>query len=302
MVALQQPLLKLNVVYLNRAKTTAEKDARPRFVQAYQRFFPKVEHQLYIVNKGFSAAELPAEYALFQNLSPQFLDISDEGFDLEAYRQAALKIGETSNSVIFFMNTHSEPLHQDWLDIVYAAYTSAPNVGLVGCTANFETNWPFLPDFLPAPNFHIRTNGFMIAPQHFLSMFEHYPKLLRNATISSKKDEIVRLYAYQFEAGANSLTRRTQASGLAVLVVGKKGVVRRRNLWRAGLFRCGKQANLLLADNQTRNYQNFSLAKKFYYWIMTYVAFNLLPWQRLRLVIYVLFVSWWWKPLKRRLF
>jgi hypothetical protein len=253
----EKPLPALAVVYLNRAVTESEKQGRERFIKAYSRFYPRMRHQLYVVNKGFAAEQLPEEYALFQDLKPHYIDIDDNGFDLEAYRKAAHRIEEP---VVYFMNTHSEPLHSGWLDKVYDAFTSNCQVGLVGCTANWETHYPYLPNFPDYPNFHVRTNGFMLAKQDYLDA-------MANRTLENKFD------AYQFEAGILSLTRHILASGRQVLVVGNKGVVPPHQLWRAGLFRSGRQANLLLADNQTRIYQQASLLVKLGIWAKSYTLF-----------------------------
>ena len=215
----------LAVVYLNRAKTEAEQAGRECFMKAYQRFRPVVPHELYVVNKGFAAEQLYEQYMLFKDLAPRFINVDDDGFDLEAYRKAALQIEEP---IIFFMNTHSEPLQHGWLDKVYAAFTSSSQIGLVGCSGSLETHHPFLPGFPGYPNYHVRTNGFMIARQDYLDITEGRP--LEN-----------KLQAYQFEAGRLSMTWMIQSSGRRALVVGKQGAVRPQILWRSGIFRSRNQ-------------------------------------------------------------
>lgn len=256
----------LAVVYLNRASTEVEKAARERFIGAYQRFVPEVRHVLYVVNKGFAENELGAQYALFRVLQPRFINVDDEGFDLEAYRKAAQQIEEP---IVFFMNTHSEPLQQGWLDKVYVCFTSSEHIGLAGCTGNVETHHPFAPDFPAYPNYHVRSNGFMLARQDYLNMLGDRP--LDN-----------KLQAYQLEAGRLSLTRMIQATGREAVVVGRQGGVQQRALWRAGVFRSGCQHNLLLADNQTRHYQQASLFKKLMIWSVNYSRLSqVYPYQRL---------------------
>jgi hypothetical protein len=246
--------LPLAVVYLNRAVTDSERAGRPRFIAAYLRFRPEVKHTLYVVNKGFTARQLVYEYALFKDLTPNFIDVSDEGFDLEAYRKAAKQIAEP---VIFFMNTHSEPLVTGWLEIVYSTFTASEHIGLVGCTGNMETHHPSIAGFPKYPNYHVRSNGFMISKQDYLDIIG--------------TDSIVRkIHAYQLEAGQTSLTNVIQSTGRKALVVGRQGAVRPKDLWRAGIFRSAGQHNLLLADNQTRIYETFSPLKKLVTWLLTY--------------------------------
>lgn len=256
----------LAVVYLNRAKTEAEQAARERFINAYQRFRPLVPHELYVVNKGFAAEQLDEQYMLFKDQAPRFINVDDEGFDLEAYRKAALQI---EAPIIFFMNTHSEPLQHGWLDKVYAAFTSSSKIGLVGCSGSVETHHPFLQGFPDYPNYHVRTNGFMIARQDYLDMVEGRP-------LGDK------LQAYQFEAGRLSMTWGIQASGRKALVVGRQGAVQPQILWRAGIFRSWNQSNLLLADNQTRAYQAASILGKLKIWALSHSILSLLHPQRLR--------------------
>lgn len=256
----------LAVVYLNRAVTKDEVAARERFVKAYRRFFPSVPHTLYVVNKGFSEEQLSAQYSLFKNLTPCFINVDDQGIDLETYRKAANQIEEP---IIFFMNTHSEPLHKEWLDKVYDVFTSSEQVGLVGCSGSLETHHPFAPGFSEFPNFHIRTNGFMITRQDYLDM-------LLNRPLETK------LQAYQFEGGRQSMTWIIQASGRQTLVVGKRGVAQPKVLWRAGIFRSGRQKSLLLADNQTRTYQEATLAGKLKTWALSQTSLSQLLPQRIR--------------------
>lgn len=256
----------LAVVYLNRAATGIEMAARERFIKAYQRFLPAVPHELYVVNKGFPAERLSEQYMLFKDLSPRFINVDDHGIDLEAYRRAASQIEEP---IIFFMNTHSEPLQHGWLDKLYDVFTSSPQIGLVGCSGNMETLHPFFPGFPGYPNYHIRTNGFMVARQDYLEM-------VADRSLETKSQ------AYQLEGGRRSITKMIQASGRQALVVGSRGAVEPRILWRAGIFRSGNQSNLLLADNQCRVYQAASLIGKLKLWALSYTFLSQLHPQRIR--------------------
>ena len=276
------------MVYLNRAKNEVETAARERFIRAYQRFIPEVRHVLYVVNKGFSEEELGAQYALFQALRPRFIDVDDEGFDLDAYRKAAQQIEQP---IAFFLNTHSEPLQQGWLDKIYDCFTSSDNIGLAGCTGNLETLHPFVPDFPAFPNFHVRSNAFMLARQDYLKMFEDRP--LEN-----------KLQAYQLESGILSMTRMIQYSGREAVVVGRHGMVQQNALWRAGIFRSGSQQNLLLADNQTRHYQQACQLKKLMIWLVNYSRLShVYPYQRLYFYLVIsplLLLRTLWRAIKEK--
>lgn len=255
---------ELAVVYLNRAKTDAERAARQRFIEAYQRFHPTTPHVLYVINKGFSPQALRSQYMLFKDISPRFIDIDDSGLDLEAYRQAAVLIDEPT---VFFMNTHSEPVHPDWLDKVFESFNSSSQIGLAGCTGNIETLHPYFPGFPHSPRYHIRSNGFMISRDDYL-------EVTRGRNLSEKVE------AYQLEAGLHSMTWMIESNGREAVVIGKRGAVKKEILWRANIFRSGNQGNLLLADNQTRIYQRASILAKLKLWLTTYTPLSYLQPQR----------------------
>lgn len=260
------PVPDLAVVYLNRLKNEDEKLARQRFVDAFKRYKPSTPYSLYVINKGFDDGELHEQYRFFQELTPNFINLGDDGIDLSAYRQAALKIPE---SVVFFMNTYSEPLQTNWLEGIFETFMSSAEISLVGCSASTETAHPFLPEFPEYPNFHVRTNGFMLKREDFLALTE-------GRTLLTKED------GYQVEAGTQSLTRMVLASGKKVVPVGLKGAIKPRSLWRKSLFRCGRQRLLLLADNQTRAYEQSSTFGKIRLWALTHTRLSQLVSQRIR--------------------
>jgi hypothetical protein len=61
--------------------------------------------------------------------------------------------------------------------------------------------------------------------------------------------------AFHFESGPESLTRKVIATGKEVLLVGRNGRGYSPQFWATSdTFRQGNQKNLLVADNQTRNF------------------------------------------------
>ena len=274
----------LAIVYLNRGKTEEERISRERFKCAFKRFHPKLRHQLYIINKGFEHEQIKGEHDFFRDLKPRFIDISDDGFDLDAYREAAIRAEE---EIIFFMNTHSEPLQEYWLEKIYNIFCSSPLIGLVGCSGNVETHHPFLPDFPKYPNYHIRTNAFMTSRDDYLLW------------IGSKNFE-TKQQAFHFEAGNSSLTRLVESNGQQAFVAGKRGVVTPNTLWRSGIFRSGFQKNLLVGDNQTRTYQECPLLWKLARWMLNYSYLSqIYPPQRI--IYYLLPILDNFPPLKKTL-
>lgn len=91
------------------------------------------------------------------------------------------------------------------------------------------------------PNPHIRTNAFMIKRELFLS--------LRKTALRKKID------VYKFESGRHSMTKQVMTRGLKPVVVDRFGKIYDIPEWKASsTFWIDRQANLLVADNQTTNY------------------------------------------------
>jgi hypothetical protein len=91
------------------------------------------------------------------------------------------------------------------------------------------------------PAAHLRTNGFAIGRELLLS--------LRTGDLDTKNA------TYRFEAGRRSLTAQLLERGLDAHVVACDGSARAPEDWPAAeVFWQGAQAQLLVADNQTRQY------------------------------------------------
>jgi len=202
------------------------------------------------------------------------LRMSDRGFDLRGYRLAARRYQNYSH--FCFFNSFSEILAHDWLAKMYSQL-SKPGIGLVGATGSWESMYSNVQiqraaesdstllsrfwtpirlrlcqvSFHPFPNYHIRTNAFMIARELLLKV---WPRFI-----------ITKRGAYLFENGKNSLTNRIARLGLHCLVVGRDGEAYTREVWdESRTYRQGGQENLLVADNQTRRYETGSAdARKF---------------------------------------
>ncbi len=99
--------------------------------------------------------------------------------------------------------------------------------------------------FAPFPAYHVRTNAFMLDRATFAK--------LHMRPLSRKMD------AYLLESGRASFTSQVQNMGLRTLVVARDGAFYDHPEWYAGeTFWRGQQQGLLVADNQTRSYDNGS--------------------------------------------
>jgi hypothetical protein len=93
------------------------------------------------------------------------------------------------------------------------------------------------------PNYHIRTNAFMISGEFMMTL--ECPKIK------------TKFNAYRFENGKKGLTKQVIEMGKKVVVVGRDGVGYEKETWNISkTFWRYNQENLLVADNQTQDYQD----------------------------------------------
>ncbi len=256
------------VVYLVREKEGIE--PVKNFINSYRANRGGMGHDLLVLYKGFSAEkETAAHEALLEGLPHQKMFIPDRGYDIDAYFKA-LKSG---NYVYFcFLNTFSVIRDDAWL-LKMHSWISRDKVGLVGVTGSWESFYPNVSSFVksektfreklaigwrwaiyffdmkfrfdPFPNYHIRTNAFMVRK----SVME---KIVR-ARLLRKMD------AWCFESGKKGLSRQILGMGQDLVVVGKDGQgYPKEDWWRSDTFRQGQQSNLLISDNQTELYEKAS--------------------------------------------
>jgi hypothetical protein len=106
--------------------------------------------------------------------------------------------------------------------------------------------------FTPFPSFpnpHIRSNAFIVDRETFVRALPTLPT--------------TKYHCLQFESGYNSLTNIAIERGIRPLVVGRNGQLYPLNqLKNSGTFRTGDQKNMLVTDNQTRNFSAFSKAQQ----------------------------------------
>jgi hypothetical protein len=237
----------IGVFYLARG---ADEDSMTKFQafrDSYHRWQAGVGHQLYVIFKGFTnAAGLTQARDVFRDLPHRAIYTEDDAFDLGAYFVAASRVEQEN---VCFLNTASEICGSNWL-LKLAVNFQHPGVGIVGCTASYEAPQHPGMDNVAFPNPHLRSNSFMIRRDRFLAARPDGPL----------KDKID---AHLFEHGSASLTRRIASQGLKTLLVGKNGRGYEPDWWVGNqTFRQGAQANLLIADNQTKAFEKASLAEK----------------------------------------
>ena len=242
------------------------------FLQAYRRNPAGLEHDLVVLWKGFGRPESVEHYhKAGADVVRHSLRVADWGYDIRAYGVALRRF---SQEYFCFLNSFSEPLVANWLALLFE-HAQRPEVGLAGATGSWESlyrncfvpcpagapaaarvlPWQFLRRLLcricfpPFPNWHLRTNAFVIRRQLALHCWPRW--------ILGKR------HAYLFENGRWSLTRRVLRLGLQVVVVGRDGRAYLPPEWpRSRTYRSGRQENLLVADRQTRQYATADLVTR----------------------------------------
>jgi hypothetical protein len=99
------------------------------------------------------------------------------------------------------------------------------------------------------PNPHVRSNAFMIERDRFLS--------LHPSSFEKKID------AYRFESGRQSMTKQIIAQGLRPVLMDRNGCVYDISEWESSsTYWVDQQANLIAADNRTRQYEKGSQERR----------------------------------------
>jgi hypothetical protein len=264
-----------------------------RFLQTYREHTAGIEHDLYVIFKGFpDKGRLELGRALFAGISINSIELDDKGFDIGSYVAAAKLV---SNRRLIFLNTFSQILGDDWLRHFDRALT-APGVGLVGSTGSWLSRTSgyegalrrvfcrirHLPTFLRGL-FHrpkednrkgsspIRKRGlvrYLRTPFHYLYCIFEYerfpnPHIRTNAFMIDRNKFLSLTFptfrekedVYRFESGRQSLTRQVVRQGLQPVVVGRNGSIFATSEWKSSAtFWSDEQANLLIADNRTCAY------------------------------------------------
>jgi len=214
-----------------------------RFAASYRANPGGFPHRLVLLVNGSDTQAFAEECAAeLDGLRAETLTTDAPMTDLAAYLWAAERVPEAH---VCFLNTYSEPLDPDWLRKMHDALRTG--VGLVGSCGSYESfssNSPLLTrplrlaQFPAFPNRHVRTNTFLI-PRDVLARIE--PGRLRT-----------KLDTWKLESGRRNLTRQVIDMGFEPVVAGRDGrAYDRRHFYESNTFRRGKQANLLVADNRT---------------------------------------------------
>lgn len=237
------------------------------FIRSYRAHDGGAEHELAIVFNG-AAGDSPEEVrrrelllAELAGTEHRLISLERPVLDLEAYGEAARVL---EHERLCFLNSYATILAEGWLGHLADALAQG-DVGLVGASGSWESQAEWrrgrlrhrpqqllaLPrarrDYPRFPNPHIRTSAFMLERARLLE--------LGLTQLPDKRS------TYLLESGPRSITRSVQEQQLRAVVVGRDGHSYDVEAWPdSHTFRSGEQENLLIADNQTSDYQHASPA------------------------------------------
>jgi hypothetical protein len=270
-----------------------------RFLDSYRLQPAGVEHRLVLLFKGFQdPAAADAHRELAGKLSYEEIHVSDEGFDLSAYRQAAETL---AGGRYCFLNSHSRILAPGWLGHLDRAL-SIPSTGLVGASGSWASMLSYALFHVGLPSVYGRVypdrastleafqqldrqrTGSIASvsrPRRWLSTalalgaafrgFERFPArhvrtnafVIDHDTLMSTANPALRskVHSHRLESGREGLTRQVQRLGLDAVVVDRRGHVYAPADWPASeTFWQGAQRGLLVGDNQTADYDSADAA------------------------------------------
>ena len=207
------------------------------FLDSLRRHVTYVRYIPVVIQKGFPSGfrhPLIGAWTTRDGRRAQCIEVSDEGYDLLAYRKAS---GQFKVDYCLFFNSYCRILGDLWLDHYISAAEKCGENCIIGATGSWQR--PTLADAFP--NMHIRSNAFLISRKLYLSF--------DNPLIT--KDD-----SYELEHGALSMTNIVLDSGGRVAVVDRNGRVLFPDRWPSeNIFWRGDQELLLVSDNRTADYQ-----------------------------------------------
>jgi hypothetical protein len=221
-------------------------EAAARFGAAYRAVDPGAEHRFVALYNGFGG-DVDATRAALGVRVDQEVHVHGRVQDLVAYRHA---LDAVPCERVAFVNGWAEPLVDGWLAALAGALDE-PGVGIAGATGSWESPASEAPPHLrlhrrrlfdPFPNPHVRTNAFALPTE-----------LARSLRWDAGRRKV---HAEALESGKAGLTRQVVDRGLRPVLVSRRGLVDVDGWPEARVFRSGRQEELLVRDNRTRQYDD----------------------------------------------
>ena len=235
------------------------------FIKNYKKFKSGQIHKLLVCYKLLNKRKIfICRNKLKKTRHIEFIDpYKKNDFDYGSYGRIS---NLYKNFTIFFMNSHSYPIKNNWLKILLKHFR---NKTLIGTSGSYEShltslkikkifkiikyikNYKYLKkNFKPFPNPHLRTANFLIKSNDFV-------------LFNKKKKYNNKIDAWISESGKNGLTNYFKKLGYNIYVVNSDGKKFNENYWHDSQTYCSKnQKKLLISDKHTRKYDKLSKFNK----------------------------------------
>ena len=242
-----------------------KKSSLLNFIRYYKKYKSGYKHDLIICYKLFKTEEIKNLEKKIKNLRhSKFIDpFSKNDWDFGSYGRVAKKY---SKYTIFFMNSHSYPVRQNWLKKFIKHFTNKTIIASSGSyesiTQQVKFKRPFnffsyfkkkvkgKRSFYDFPNPHLNTSSFLINAKDLI----YY---LKGKKFNTKYD------TWKLESGFHSLTNTFKRKGYNLLVVNSDGKKFEENKWmQSETFHYKKQSKNLISDKHSRKYIKFDKNKR----------------------------------------
>jgi len=227
------------------------------FKNHYQKFNSGYNHELIICFKLLNKYEIEKIVNEIKDLKFQIFidDHAINDFDFGSYKRVSEKyVGKD----ILFLNSHSYPICNNWLQILMKHKQKNNIIGPIGSYESIvdsiilKKKYKFISyiirllkfknSFSKFPNPHLRTSSFLINSKLFI-------EYINDIKINNKFD------AWKIESGFFSLTNFFKSNNYDVYVVNSKGEKFSEKDWKLSkTYNYSDQIHLIISDKHSRKY------------------------------------------------
>ena len=235
------------------------------FIRYYNKYKSGYDHELYICYKLVDKKKISKLENRIKKLKHKiFIDPSNENdWDFGSYNRFAKTF---KNKIIFFMNSHSYPIKNNWLKKFVNHFKQKTIIASSGSYESITQQVKFKRpynifsyikkkvkgkrSFFDFPNPHLNTSSFLIKAKDLI----HY---LKGKKFNTKYE------TWRLESGFYSLTNTFKRKGYNLLVVNSDGKKFKENEWMLSeTFHYKNQSKNLISDKHSRKYIKFNKFRK----------------------------------------
>jgi len=242
-----------------------KKNSLKSFIKNYKKYRSGYSHDLLVCYKLIDEkliTKLEKELLGIKHI--KFIDtFKKNDWDFGSYSRVAKKY---LNHSIFFMNSHSYPIKNNWLKKIMLHYKEKTIISSSGSYESITNQIKFKKPynifsyikkrikakktFSRFPNPHLNTANFLIKGNDFY-------KYIKNKTFNNKYD------TWKIESGFDSLTEYFKKKGYNLLVVNSEGKKFSENKWMySETYHYKSQSKSLMSDKHSRKYLRYNKSKK----------------------------------------